>query len=117
MSELFGWWMYDRDQKDGIEDGFIQFTEKSPVDTEEEQIKRGGDCHGHIWNAFPLYQDVDTQELEKLKKEHAELLEALECMVIWFGKDDGYYGGLLPANAQVEEVAYAMKVIERVKGE
>lgn len=42
-----------------------------------------------------------------------ELEESLECMIIVRGKDDGYDGDLLPINEQDDDVAAAMKLLDK----
>ena len=55
-------------------------------------------------------------EIAQLKADKAELLELLECMVIVYGKDDSYDGGLLPDDAQEDTVAMSMRLLQKHKG-
>ena len=56
-------------------------------------------------------------EIAALKSAKSDLLAALENMVAWNGKRGGDADALLPADQQDKEVAQAMRVIAKAKGE
>jgi hypothetical protein len=50
----FGWFMYDSDEEDGLNDGFVVLDSKKPVSGKP-------DARNHIWKAFRLYRKSEVE--------------------------------------------------------
>jgi len=53
--DIFGWFMWDADEKDGYSKGFFVRGSENPVKSREEQQAYGGDHLGHFWESHLVF--------------------------------------------------------------